>query len=30
MDADDVSMPDRFEKQIAYMEDYPEIECLGT
>lgn len=30
MDADDISMPDRFEKQIAYMEAHPETECLGT
>ena len=30
MDADDISMPDRFEKQMAYMEDHPETECLGT
>lgn len=30
MDADDISMPDRFEKQIAYMEAHPETQCLGT
>ncbi len=30
MDADDISMPGRFEKQIAYMEQHPEIDCLGT
>jgi hypothetical protein len=30
MDADDISMPDRFEKQITYMESHPETECLGT
>ena len=30
MDADDISMPERFEKQIAYMESHPETECLGT
>ena len=30
MDADDISMPDRFEKQLAYMERHPEIDCLGT
>ena len=30
MDADDISMSDRFEKQVAYMESHPETECLGT
>lgn len=30
MDADDISMPERFEKQIAFMEAHPETECLGT
>lgn len=30
MDADDISMHDRFEKQIAYMEAHPETQCLGT
>lgn len=30
MDADDVSMPNRFEKQITYMETHPDIDCLGT
>ncbi|WP_294618715.1 glycosyltransferase [uncultured Bacteroides sp.] len=30
MDADDISMPERFEKQIAYMENHPDIDCLGT
>ena len=30
MDADDISLPDRFERQIAYFESYPELECLGT
>lgn len=30
MDADDISMPERFEKQIAYFESHPEMECLGT
>ena len=29
MDADDISMPDRFEKQMAYMEAHPKIDCLG-
>lgn len=30
MDADDISMPERFEKQVAYMDAHPETECLGT
>lgn len=30
MDADDISMPDRFEKQLAYLYTHPEVECLGT
>ena len=30
MDADDISMPDRFEKQLAYLHSHPEVECLGT
>lgn len=30
MDADDISEPNRFEKQLAYFESHPEIECLGT
>lgn len=30
MDADDVSDPKRFEKQIAYIESHPEIDVLGT
>jgi glycosyltransferase involved in cell wall biosynthesis len=30
MDADDISMPERFEKQIVFMEAHPETECLGT
>ena len=29
MDSDDVSYPTRFEKQIAYFRDHPEIGCLG-
>ena len=29
MDSDDVSVPDRFEKQIAYMESHPECDLLG-
>ena len=27
---DDISLPERFEKQIAYMDAHPETECLGT
>lgn len=30
MDADDWSMPDRFERQVAYMEAHPEVDLLGT
>ena len=30
MDADDISMPDCFEKQLAYLQSHPEVECLGT
>lgn len=30
MDADDISMPERFEKQLAYFKSHPEMECLGT
>ena len=30
MDADDISLPERFEKQMAYMEAHLETECLGT
>ena len=30
MDADDISLPTRFEKQIAFMDAHPEIDCLGT
>lgn len=29
MDADDISLPDRFEKQLAYLETYKDIDCLG-
>ena len=29
MDADDVSAPDRFEKQIRYMEEHPDCDLLG-
>jgi len=30
MDADDISHPKRIEKQVAYMEEHPEILLLGT
>ncbi len=30
MDADDVSDPQRFEKQIAFLEAHPEVDALGT
>lgn len=30
MDADDISMPDRFEKQLGYLQTHPGVECLGT
>jgi glycosyltransferase involved in cell wall biosynthesis len=30
MDADDISLPDRFEKQANYLEEHPEIGVLGT
>ncbi len=30
MDADDISFPGRFEKQVSYLHDHPEIGVLGT
>lgn len=30
MDSDDISVPDRFEKQIEYLEEHPDVDCLGT
>lgn len=30
MDSDDWSMPDRFEKQIAFLKDHPEYDLVGT
>ncbi|MBE6668601.1 MAG: glycosyltransferase [Ruminococcaceae bacterium] len=30
MDSDDISDPERFEKQIKYVEEHPEIDALGT
>lgn len=29
MDADDISLPDRFAKQVAYLENHPEVIILG-
>lgn len=29
-DADDVSMPERFAKQVQYMAEHPEVVCLGS
>jgi len=30
MHSDDIALPDRFEKQIAYMDTHPDIQVLGT
>lgn len=30
MDSDDISVPERFEKQISYIEQHPEIDVLGS
>ncbi len=30
MDADDISLPHRFERQVAFMEAHPEVGVLGT
>lgn len=30
MDSDDVCLPERFERQVAYMRDHPEVVALGT
>lgn len=30
MDSDDISMPDRFEKQVAYMEAHPETDVVSA
>lgn len=30
MDADDVSLPDRFEKQVEFLRAHPEVDMLGT
>lgn len=30
MDADDISLPERFEKQVAYLDTHPDVAVLGT
>ncbi len=30
MDADDISLPERFERQLAYLEAHKDVDCLGT
>ncbi len=30
MDGDDISLPDRFEKQIKHLEENPDVDCVGT
>lgn len=30
MDGDDISVPNRFEKQVAYLKEHPEIHLVGT
>ncbi len=30
MDADDISLPDRFEKQVGFLDTHPEVGVLGT
>ena len=30
MDSDDISLPERFEKQIKFLEEHPEVSILGT
>lgn len=30
MDADDISLPERFERQIEFLETNPDVDCLGT
>ena len=29
MDADDISLPDRFEKQLKFLEEHPEVDVVG-
>jgi glycosyltransferase involved in cell wall biosynthesis len=30
MDTDDIALPDRFEKQLAFLEGHPEVDILGS
>ncbi len=30
MDADDINMSNRFERQLAYLQEHSEVECLGS
>lgn len=30
MDSDDISLPDRLEKQVAFLDAHPEVGCLGA
>ena len=30
MDSDDISMPERFEKQLAYLREHPDVVAVGT
>lgn len=30
MDADDINLPDRLEKEVEFLETHPEIDCVGT
>ena len=30
MDADDIALPDRFEKQVAYLDSHPDMAVVGT
>jgi glycosyltransferase involved in cell wall biosynthesis len=30
MDADDICMENRFERQLSYFDNHPDVECLGT
>lgn len=30
MDGDDISFPERFEKEVAFLDSHPEFDCVGT